>query len=111
MKSEESIKKKLLTWGGKSEFSYIGSIKLGTVIYYGNDNCVSVTKEQYKDMLEEFNGSTVPIGTSRNKASGVSLGYWLQENITKTAIASYVGKILLYEGYAIKVESGSICFK
>lgn len=62
-------------------------------------------------MLEEFNGSTVPIGTSRNKSSSVSLGYWLQENITKTAIESYVGKILLYEGYAIKVESGSICFK
>ncbi len=50
----------------------------------------------------------VNIGTSRNKAPLGSIGNWLQNNVTKTAIASYVGPILTEEGYARKVGKHKI---
>jgi len=40
--------------------------------------------------------------TSRTDPPRGSLGEWLMSNITKTAIASYVGAILTHEGYAEK---------
>jgi hypothetical protein len=43
------------------------------------------------------------MGTSRDNPPTGSVGAWLQENVTKTAIASYVGPILLSEGLASRV--------
>ena len=48
------------------------------------------------------------IGTSRDSAPKGSIGEWLQANVTKTAIASYVGPILINEGFAEKVEGPNI---
>ena len=39
-----------------------------------------------------------------------SVGEWLQNNVTKTAIASYVGAILIHEGYAVKGKGAEIEF-
>lgn len=55
-------------------------------------------------MLNYFRGHTVDIGTSRNTPPESSVGGWLQVNITQTAMASYVGAILIYEGYAIRAD-------
>lgn len=54
------------------------------------------------DLLTHFKGMRVPCGTSRDKPQIGSLGEWLQGNVTKTAIASYVAAILVHEGYAKK---------
>lgn len=64
-----------------------------------------VTAEQYTRLLHHFRGRTVSIGTSRDNPPIGSVGRWLQGNVTRTAIASYVGPILVAEGYAEKIGS------
>lgn len=97
--------RRLPTWGGRSEFKYTGSVETGTHIRYGRKGWRQfVSRNQYGALLERFAGQTVPIGTSRDSAPADSVGAWLQKHVTKTAIASYVGSILLHEGYA---ERGS----
>lgn len=100
--------KKLTTWTGKKEFHYSGSVKEGTEIIYGKEHRIIIDAGQYDLLLKSFSGKTVYIGTSRDNAPAGSLGAWLQENITRTAIASYVGPILIEEGYAQKVGSHKI---
>ena len=95
-------KRTLPTWAERSHFSYEGAVNNGTVIHYGTDYRYSaqVNQDQYRKLLAHFAGKTVSIGTSRDIAPAGSLGKWLQENVTPTALASYVGSILVYEGYA-----------
>lgn len=98
---------KLNTWADRSDFKYEGSISKGTTIYFGAGNCVEVPSTKYQELLNHFRGLSVNIGTSRNAPIG-SVGAWLQENVTKTAIASYVGAILIKEGIAEKGSKTSI---
>ena len=98
-------RKKLPTWGGRSSFSYVGSVETGTRITYGSGFVTNVSAVQYQKLLNHFKGKRVPCGTSRTKPPRGSLGEWLMENVTKTAAASYVGRILVWEGYAIKLGS------
>ncbi len=90
------------TWAGRSDFKYSGSVETGTEIFYGKNNRykATVTQEQYRALLQKFIRRVVPVGTSRTNPPQESLGFWLKENVTKTAIASYVAPILIHEGYA-----------
>ncbi len=91
------------TWAGRSTFEYVGSVETGTEIHYGNDNRITVTAEAYTQLRQAFLNQTVDIGTSRDNSLTDSLGGWLQQHVTRTAIASYVGPILLEEGFAERV--------
>jgi hypothetical protein len=91
-----------LTWAEKGQFQYSGSVDSGTEIRYGMGHKIRVTKEQYALLRTHFKGKTVPIGTSRTCPPPNSLGKWLLKNVSKVAIASYVGPILIIEGYAFK---------
>ena len=102
--------KKIPTWSGKSSFSYSGSILQGTEIAYGNNQKAYVSAEQYAGLLRKFKGQAVNVGTSRTVPPAGSVGEWLMENVTRTAIASYVGPILLEEGYAEKLGGPDIRF-
>jgi hypothetical protein len=94
----------LPTWTGKSYFKYEGSVGKGTHIWFGkNKQPVTVSASQYTRLLDRFKGQQVPVGTSRDKPQLGSLGEWLQENVTRTAIASYVAPIIVTEGYARRV--------
>ena len=98
------MRKTLETWAGKSQFGYEGSVAEDTRIFYGKKPySVSVSAEQYQALLSHFKGNVVDMGTSRDAAPANSVGAWLQENVTKSAIASYVGPILVDEGYAERV--------
>lgn len=101
----------LRTWAGKSTFSYTGSVKNGTKITYGNYHTTKVNGKQYNDLLDHFQGKTVPAGTSRTDPPKGSVGEWLQANVTKVAISSYVCPILITEGYAEKVGSQTRFFE
>lgn len=105
--------KELSTWAGRSSFKYSGSVADGTVIYYGVGSSfhVSISRDTYNKLLSHFSGKSVSIGTSRDTAPNESLGKWLQQNVIKTAIASYVGPILINEGYAVKDNGSYILFK
>ena len=94
--------KKLPTWGGRSEFEYEGSVATGTTIYYGSNSSMVVSADHYSALLQRFRDQVPNIGTSRDQAPKGSVGDWLQQNVTLTAIASYVGAILIEEGYATK---------
>jgi len=78
----------LKTWAGKS--------------YHLN-----ISSNQYNALLDHFRGRTVDIGTSRDKPQRGSVGEWLQVNVTKVAVASYVGAILIHEGLATKAADGT----
>ena len=96
--------KRLATWAGHSSFEYTGSVAAGTEILYGKKrNRKRITAAQYHALLSHFKGATVGIGTSRTNPTLGSVGEWLQANVTKTAMASYLGPILLEEGYAERV--------
>lgn len=100
----------LPTWADRSSFEYIGSVAKGTRITYGRGFTVTVTPSQYRDLLDHFGGSVVKIGTSRTDPPPGSVGEWLQANVTRAAIASYVGAILVHEGYAEKAGGPLIRF-
>jgi hypothetical protein len=75
----------------------------GTRIIYGTEpyECFFQAND-YEDLLEHFEGKTVKCGTSRTNPPQGSLGKWLQTNVCKTALASYVAPVLMKELYAKK---------
>lgn len=95
-----------------SEVKYSGSVKEGTTISYGSGYGYSqqISAQQYASLLNHFNGQIVNIGTSRTNPPSGSVGEWLMQNVTRTAMASYVGPILIEEGYAEKVGGAFIRF-
>lgn len=93
---------KIKTWASGSEFNYIGCVATGTEISYGKSSTIKVSALQYADLRKTFLGKIVKVSTSRDNPQDNSIGEWLQSNVTKTAIASYVAPILIREGYAIK---------
>ena len=101
------------TWAGKgADFSYTGSVAQGTEIIYGvNQHRNFVTAEQYRALLNHFQGKTVEIGTSHDNPPRRSVGKWLQENVSTTQLSSYVGPILIKEGYASQSGKTEIRFK
>lgn len=92
--------KTLETWAGRSKISYTGSVERGTKIFYGKGRSITVPGTKYKALLKHFAGYTISLGTSRDIRPPGSLGEWLGANVTKIAIASYIGSILFKEGYA-----------
>jgi hypothetical protein len=95
-----STLKELPTWGGKSKFRYNGCVADGTQIHYGENSKITVKREDYAALFKTFAGKEVPIGTSRTTALYDSVGAWLIAHVSKTALASYIGPILVNEGYA-----------
>ena len=111
-KGEAAIRT-LPTWAGRSEFRYGGSVKEGVTIKYGNGFSYTqkISAQQFRNLLDYFRERTVNIGTSRTTPPPGSVGEWLQVNVTKIAMASYVGPILINEKYATKVGGPIIRFK
>lgn len=103
--------KTLKTWAERSEFRYTGSIKEGTTIFFGKNSSQKINSNQSSKLLKHFQGPTVNIRTSRTDPPRDSVGNWLITNVTKTAIASYIGPILITEGYAEKIRGPEIIFK
>jgi len=95
-------------WCNVSEFEYEGSVQEGTKIFYGESSIVTISKDKYLKIFQDFKKNTpFKMGTSRTSPPNGSVGNWLKDNVTETAIASYVGSILIHEGYAIKGEDPS----
>jgi len=102
----------LATWAGRSQFTYTGSVAEGIGLEFGGERRgrATVSGDQFKVLLKQFRGRTVPIGTSRTDPPEDSLGAWLQQHVTRTAIASYVGPVLITEGYAERASRSEIRF-
>jgi hypothetical protein len=100
------LRSRLPTWAGRSTFEYEGSLDGKLTLHYGKDYAYSLTIDGADVLrgLKLFADKEVPIGTSRTQPPPSSLGKWLLGHVTKTAIASYLGPILIAHGYA---ERGS----
>jgi hypothetical protein len=103
--------RKLATWARRSVFSYVGSVAEGTVITFGRGWSVRVSAADYAALLDHFRGQEANVGTSRDAPPTGSVGEWLQRNVTRAAIASYVGPILVVEGYAERAGGAYIRFR
>lgn len=97
----------LRTWSGRSQFSYTGSVAGGVTIRYGANRQAAVTAAEFASLIRAFAGRHVDVGTSRTTAPPFSMGAWLQQNVRRTAIASYVGPILVAEGRATRLPGNS----
>ncbi len=107
------MSKILLTWGREGEtFSYEGSVATDTTIHYGKDfkYKATISKFDYQQLFRVFSGKQIAIGTSKTDPPPGSVGEWMKANINKTGLMSYVGAILLNEGYATKPKRGRIQF-
>jgi hypothetical protein len=102
----------LITWSGRSKFRYSGSVKSGVKILYGSYNkyIFTLTSDDFVRLLDHFAGRKVRLNTSRTAPLPGSVGDWIRSNITKTAITSYLGPILISEGYARK-DNADIIFR
>lgn len=103
----------LSTWGGgKALFTYGGSVKTGTIIGYGDGfkSRAKITASQYEEILRQFAGKEVPVGTSIDNPPPGSVGEWIKANINKSGLMSYIGAILVHEGFAEKHKRGWIRF-
>ena len=104
--------KTIKTWSNSNTyFEYEGSVETGTKIYYGTNfaNKSLVSKQQYQLLINEFKGKNVPMGTSHSSPQSGSIGEWLTANVKGPSIGSYVGAILVDEGYA-KKDGSKIVF-
>jgi tetratricopeptide (TPR) repeat protein len=104
----QTVGKELNTLSKNKPFRYIGSIKEGTTIFFGTDREHTINKKQYEELIKEFTGKKVLIGTSFNNPPVNSLGSWLLGNVSRRALASYVAPILIAEGYAQQIEKGKM---
>lgn len=98
----------------KKSFTYKSLSNEDKEIIFGTSKMlVKLRNELYMNLLDTFKGQTVTIGVSITNPPEGSIGEWLMNHITKTAIASYIVPILLLEGYASLVnpnEKGKIKF-
>jgi hypothetical protein len=79
-------------------------------IEFGRGNRATLKATDYTRVIDHFQGQTVALGTSRDNPPPGSVGKWLQENVTRTAIASYLGPILVHEGQAVWVDGSTLQF-
>ncbi len=101
------------TFAGRKKFSYVGSVETGTKIWVGTAmlSPLRFTKEQWAALLGQFREKTIPAGLSFDKPEAGSMGDWIQANWkTKIGPATYVGGILIAEGYAERTRPGEIRF-
>jgi hypothetical protein len=101
---------RLHTWSGKRNFTYSGTPRVGTHIVFGSQRTAIICSHQYAAMREEFRGRIVPVGTSRTNPPNDSLGAWLRDNVSRTALASYVAPILVRAGWAQRESNHELRF-
>jgi len=106
--------KELYTLSRKEPFYYEGSVGTDTTVLFGEDGKakVRIKARIWQALLDEFSGDVAPLGRSPRSPSPGSLGEWLLKKTRRRGLASYVGPILIHEGYAELAENGQgTCLK
>ena len=96
------------TWANQSTFEYIGCVATGTEILFGTGNSRMITSQQWQNLRTNFLGQIVEIGTSRDNPPAGSMGEWFYRNVYDQALMSYVGVILVREGFAIRETDSTL---
>lgn len=92
------------------QFSYEKTADGDVHIEFGRGRKVTVSAEDLQRLIQHFRGRQAQLGTSRDRPPAGSVGEWLQQNVTPTAIASYIGPILAREGHATWVDDSTLQF-
>ena len=67
-------------------------------IIFGQDRKTAIPVQKYESMIRAFRGKEVELRPTRGIPKAGSVEAWVRlNNITKTAIASYLGPILVHE--------------
>ena len=93
-----------------AQFSYEKTDDGDVHIEYGRDRKATVSAEDWRRLIRHSSGCQAQLGTSRDRPPAGSVGEWLQQNVTKIAIASYIGPILVHEGHATWVDNSVLQF-
>jgi len=88
-----------------AKFFYEPTADGGFCIRYGRGWETVVSGADVQQLINHFRGQEVALGTSRDNPPPGSVGAWLQVEVTPVAIASYLGPILVQEGYAEWVKN------
>ena len=98
------------TWANRATFEYDGNIPTGTTIRYGEDLSYSqtVTADQWTALLAQFQGRSVELGTSFDAPPPNSIGEWWKNTFHAAPLMSYMGPILVLEGFAQRNDDGTI---
>lgn len=91
-------------------FLYEPTADGGFWISYGHNREKIVSGADVRRLLSHFGGQQVALGTSHDNPPPGSVGAWLQAEVTPVAIASYLGPILVREGYAEWVDKSTLRF-
>src|SRR5262249_46004281 len=105
--------KTIKTWSRRGEeFRYEGSVGHGTTIFYGADFrwTAKITAADYRQIINRFAKREVDIGTSKDSPPAGSVGDWVKANVNRSGLMSYIGAILVEEGFAVKPRPGRIRF-
>jgi len=95
--------KVLHTWSGKQSFRYeFDRSTLDVRIFCGQEfsRTYQVEGQAVRAALLEFSGGETPAGTNRTHPPHASIGDWFRVNCKRGGIMSYLGPILIEEGYA-----------
>lgn len=100
----------LKTWGGRSNFKYKGNINTGIELIFGNNNRFFIRPEKISKLLEELKGKTIQVGSAFKDPKKDTLEYWLQNNVTKTSISTYLASVLVNEKIVQKNNDNNLLF-
>jgi hypothetical protein len=92
----------LPTWPGKKRLRYTGSILTGVTVQCGTGfaHAYSLNEFQLKEVLTRFSGREVKVGTHRTNPPDGSIGDWIRIQHKLGGFMSYLGPILIEEGFA-----------
>ena len=91
-------------------FAYQRMLDGAIHIEFGRGNRATLKAKDYLRAIDQFRGQIAALGTSRDSPTPGSIGKWLQENVTRTALASCLGPILVHEGHAVWVDDYTLQF-
>lgn len=101
------------TFGGRKTFRVSGHVETGADIWPGEMRYpISFSKSKFNELLAHGRScGEMRLGASFGGPESGSLGEWIQANLpTKLNPASYVGGLLIEEGYAERARAGVIRF-
>jgi hypothetical protein len=93
----------LPTWGGKQRFRYEFDRSTLDVRIFCGDNCSRIYQldgASLREALVKFSGKESLAGTHRTEPPPDSIGDWLRVHCKRGGIMSYLGPLLIHEGYA-----------
>ncbi len=109
---------RIWTLGGqnkRTQFNYSGNVATGaTLLFTGSPH---VSSQFFREILQHFNGKTVPGGFSMTDPTPDGLGQWVEENSKRLngikltpRHASFIAAILVYEGLITNSLDGNAVY-